>query len=82
MHLVDAIGWIATALFTASYFFKRPALLRRVQMGAALLWVGYGLLVGAAPVIVANVLVLGAALAAGWTDRSEPTPPPGGAHAA
>ena len=75
MHATDFLGWIATALFTASYFFKRAALLRRVQMGAALLWVGYGLLVGAAPVVVANVLVLGAALAAGWNDRTTRTPP-------
>jgi len=65
MHVTDVLGWIATAVFTASYFFKRAELLRRVQMGAALLWVAYGVLVGAAPVVVANLLVLAAALAAG-----------------
>jgi hypothetical protein len=70
MHLipVDTIGWAATALFTASYFFKRAAALRRVQILAALLWVGYGALVGAVPVVAANVVC--AALAAGWTERS------------
>ena len=67
MHVTDALGWIATAVFTASYFFTRAEILRRVQMGAALLWVAYGVLVGAAPVVVANLLVLGAALAAGLT---------------
>jgi len=70
MMSVDTIGWTATALFTASYFFKRAAVLRRVQMAAALLWVGYGALVGAMPVIAANVLVVCAALVAGWTERS------------
>jgi Bacterial inner membrane protein len=65
MHVTDVLGWIATAVFTASYFFKRAALLRRAQMGAALLWVAYGVLVGAAPVVVANLLVLAAALVAG-----------------
>ena len=77
MMSVDTLGWTATALFTASYFFKRAALLRRVQIAAALLWVGYGALVGAVPVIAANVLVVCAALLAGWTERS-----PGGPGAA
>lgn len=74
MHVTDVLGWIATAVFTASYFFKRAELLRRVQMGAALLWVAYGVLVGAAPVVVANLLVLAAAVIAGWSGRSETRP--------
>ena len=60
----DWLGWAATALFTSSYFFKRAASLRRAQMIAAAMWIAYGVLVDAAPVIVANVLVLGAAAAA------------------
>jgi len=70
MQLVDAVGWTATALFTASYFFREPSALRRVQMIAALLWIGYGALVGAVPVMVANALVLGAATAATYTTRN------------
>ena len=58
------LGWAATAVFVASYFFARPSLLRAVQMLGALLWVGYGVLIGATPVIVANVLVFSAAA---WT---------------
>jgi hypothetical protein len=61
----DWLGWTATAVFTSSYFFTRPGSLRRVQMIAAIMWVAYGVLVDARPVIVANFLVLGAAAIAG-----------------
>ena len=61
---VECLGWIATGVFVGSYFFVRPALLRAVQMAGALLWVSYGLLIGASPVIVANLLVFSAAA---WT---------------
>ena len=59
------LGWTATALFTTSYFCRRPAHLRRVQMVAALLWVVYGLVMRAFPVVAANVLVIAAAALAG-----------------
>jgi len=59
--LIEALGWAATAAFVVSYFFKRPERLVRAQMVAALMWVGYGVLVHAIPVIAANVLVFGAA---------------------
>jgi hypothetical protein len=63
------LGWIATGVFTSSYLFKRANALRLVQMIAALMWIGYGVLVKAHPVIVANLLVLGAAAAATWSAR-------------
>ena len=44
---LEWIGWVATAAFASSYFFKQPAALRKVQAGAALLWVVYGLLIHA-----------------------------------
>lgn len=66
---ISALGWAATAVFVASYFFVRPAALRATQMLGALLWVIYGCLIGAAPVVAANVLVL---LAAGWTAARAP----------
>jgi hypothetical protein len=59
--LVEALGWAATAVFVGSYFFTRPELLVRVQMVGALMWVAYGVMMRAPPVVVANVLVLGAA---------------------
>lgn len=55
--MFEWIGWLATAVFAASYFCRRPVVLRRVQALAALLWVSYGLLIKAPPVVVANVVV-------------------------
>lgn len=53
----DWIGWLATAIFLASYACKDQGMLRRVQAVAALLWVGYGTILHAIPIIVANLLV-------------------------
>ena len=58
---ITCLGWLATATFVASYFFARAAGLRTVQMLGALLWMLYGALIGAPPVIVANLLVMAAA---------------------
>ena len=66
MNLADLVGWTATAVFVCSYAFKQPETLRRVQMVGASIWIGYGVLVQATPVVVANVLVLGAAA---WASR-------------
>ena len=60
----DWIGWLATAVFASSYFFKDPVTLRRVQGLAAVAWATYGAAIHALPVIVANVIVAGAAV---WT---------------
>jgi Bacterial inner membrane protein len=62
--MTDYLGWIATAVFVSSYFFKRPALLRAAQMVGAALWIVYGVMIGAIPVVVANGLVFAAAA---WT---------------
>lgn len=62
--MIEYLGWTATAVFVASYFFSRPAALRVTQMLGALLWVSYGLLIGAIPVVAANLLVFAAAA---WT---------------
>jgi len=58
----DWIGWVATATFASSYFCKRPATLRRVQGLAALLWMSYGFLIHALPIIIANIVVAAIAL--------------------
>jgi hypothetical protein len=64
-HLaIECLGWTATAVFVASYFFGRPSMLRGVQMLGALLWIAYGVFISASPVIVANLLVFSAAA---WT---------------
>ena len=62
---LDWIGWVATALFAGSYFFKQPMALRKVQALAALLWVVYGLTIHALPVVAANVVVAAVAVGSG-----------------
>jgi predicted acyltransferase len=59
--MMDAIGWIATAIFLASYSCKDPRKLRLIQAAAALLWVAYGVVLHAIPIVVANLLVAGVA---------------------
>jgi len=70
MIMLELLGWIATALFASSYFFKRASHLRFVQATAAMLWVGYGFAIGAKPVIAANLLVAGIAVYSGWRRAS------------
>jgi hypothetical protein len=45
----------------SSYFFDRAEVLRAVQMIGAIMWIAYGVVLGALPVVVANVLVFSAA---------------------
>lgn len=67
--MVSWLGWIATAAFGLSYFFKKPAHLRLIQAAAALLWIAYGLIIHAMPVVVANAIVALAALYSTVTGR-------------
>jgi hypothetical protein len=62
--VTQVLGWVATAVFVGSYFFVKPAALRAVQMMGAVLWIVYGFLIDATPVIAANALVF---TAAAWT---------------
>lgn len=70
--MFEWIGWVATAVFAISYFCRQPASLRRTQALAALLWIGYGLIIKAPPVIVANVVVAVMALISSFQHR-DPT---------
>ena len=67
---MEWIGWVATAIFASSYLFREPRLLRGIQAGAALLWVAYGLMIQAMPVVVANVVVAGMALGSAWNRQA------------
>jgi len=69
--MLSWIGWVATALFAASYFCRHPGRLRLVQALAALLWIGYGIAIAAPPVIVANVIVATIAAASAWRQRAD-----------
>jgi hypothetical protein len=59
---INILGWVATCVFAASYFFREASALRRIQAVAACLWIIYGVAIGAVPVVVANLIVAGAAL--------------------
>ena len=63
------LGWSATAVFVGSYGFRRPSATRIAQAFGACLWIAYGILLGARPVILANTLVAGAALLSMWRER-------------
>ena len=66
--MIEYLGWAATAVFVGSYLCQRSDVLKRVQMIGAAMWVAYGLLIEAAPVVTANILVFGAA---GWALRRQ-----------
>jgi hypothetical protein len=68
--MIEYLGWCATVVFVASYFCATPAMLRRVQMAGALMWIAYGAFIGASPVVAANLLVFGAAA---WTSARRPS---------
>ena len=67
--MLDGLGWLATALFASSYFFKTSRGMRRVQAVAALVWVSYGVLMNAVPIIAANLIV---AVLAVYSDLKAP----------
>lgn len=62
--MTESLGWLATTVFVSSYFFRSQGALRAMQVAGAVLWIVYGVLIGASPVVVANLLVGGAAC---WT---------------
>ena len=67
--MLDAIGWVATAIFSASYFFRQPRSLRLIQAAAACVWMVYGFAIGAMPVVVANAIVAVAAVYSSFATR-------------
>lgn len=72
--MLESIGWVATAVFASSYFFKGPEALRRVQALAALLWVIYGVIIHALPVVAANLVVAGVAAWSSFRPRQPGAP--------
>lgn len=60
--MVDLLGWLATAVFLSSYLVP-PAHLLKFQIAGALLWVGYGAVLQAPPIVAANLLLV---LVATW----------------
>lgn len=62
------IGWVATSMTVSSYLFHNQITLRRVQAVAALLWISYGVAIGARPIIAANVIVTTVAFWSTWRE--------------
>ena len=71
--MFEWIGWVATAMFAASYFFKQPNRLRYIQALAALLWISYGIFLKAPPIIASNLIVAVLALSSAWQQRTKET---------
>jgi uncharacterized protein with PQ loop repeat len=67
---MQMLGWLATAVFTCSYLAKKDSTLRWIQAVAAILWITYGMLIHAMPVVVANSLVAVAAIISTWRRRT------------
>jgi Bacterial inner membrane protein len=78
MRAADWIGWVATAVFLASYTCKDQRRLRFTQAAAALLWVGYGVILQAIPIVVANLLVTAAAVYSAAVRPVDPAAPGAG----
>ena len=55
--MFEWIGWLATAIFAGSYFCKQAKTLRLLQALSALMWISYGLIIQAMPVVAANLTV-------------------------
>jgi hypothetical protein len=54
---LDWVGYLATAFFASSYFFRDARAMRIAQALAALVWIVYGTLIHAMPLIASNALV-------------------------
>ena len=73
--MIEWVGWVATVVFAISYFCRRPSMLRRTQALAAILWIGYGVIIKAPPVIVANLVVAVMALFSSFQSGGSNRPP-------
>jgi hypothetical protein len=68
----ESIGWLATGLFASSYLCRDAVRLRLVQASAAVVWLAYGLAIGARPVVVANAIVAALAVASSASGLRRP----------
>jgi uncharacterized protein with PQ loop repeat len=67
----ESIGWFATLAFASSYLLKNENHLRYMQAFASVIWIIYGGIIGAKPVIVANVIVAALAMVSALRSRNE-----------
>ncbi len=69
MH--EAIGWLATAIFGASYFFRSPASCAWCRLSPRCAGSVHGVMLHAMPVIAANVIVVTLAVYSAWRNALE-----------
>ena len=74
--MISLIGWLATALVTASYFFRNHKTLRLMQALGAVVWLTYGILINSKPVMAANIIVAVVALYSTILPSRVPPPAP------
>lgn len=58
MSLVNLIGYLAPACLVVSFLFKSVTKLRIANSVGCLLFIAYGLLIEAYPVVIANVVIV------------------------
>ncbi len=75
--MLDLLGWAATGIFAGSYLCRKPGALQRLQAVAAFVWIGYGFLIHARPIVVANVIVVVLAAYSSWRERGGSAPATG-----
>lgn len=56
--MIDALGWIATAVVVGSFGIQDVKKLRLVNMFGSMLWIAYGFLKQDNPVIFVNISII------------------------
>ena len=56
--MIEALGWIATAVVVCSFGIQDQRKLRMVNMSGSILWIGYGFLKQDNPIIFVNASII------------------------
>ena len=56
--MIDALGWIATAVVVGSFGIQNQRKLRIINMCGSILWIGYGFLKQDNPIIFVNISII------------------------
>jgi len=56
--MIDALGWIATAVVVGSFAIQDVRKLRIINMLGSLLWIAYGFLKQDNPIIFVNISII------------------------
>ncbi len=57
-NFIELVGYVASALVLASFFFKNIKHLRIVNSFGCAFFVAYGILLGSVPILITNVAIL------------------------